>query len=122
MESTEPHEPTEAKETISQLKARKKKAYKKRRKERELLELQAIPEVKPIHALPEAQANLEKWDEMVGIIEDFKKQYKRLPSIRSGNKMECVIGRWIFLQQSRYKSGHMHSYHVKKLKDVGILR
>ena len=107
------------------LKAQKKKAYKKRKKERERIERTKNIDSSSIMSANTlrsgAQAELERWDEMCNLIVDFKKQFNRMPSIRSGNKMETTVGRWIFLQKSRYKSGKLHEYHVNKLRSTGIL-
>lgn len=108
-------------------KREKKKVYLKRKKERERQERAenvdsetSAPLLEAMKLKNEAKDNLEKWEYFCNMVKDFHARSKRLPNLRSNDRNERVLGRWLFLQKSRHKNGKMHRYHATRLSEAGL--
>lgn len=108
--------------TQQEKKKLKKKAYKQRKKEK-VKEEQLSEEVEELQK--QGKENLEKWENMCNMIDDYKKKFNRFPNMR-GNGREVndeaakVLARWLWLQNVSFNKGVMNPYHVRRLEEIGF--
>jgi hypothetical protein len=69
-----------------------------------------------------SEENLKKWEEMCNIIDSFIKKNTRIPSMRSNDRNEKVLGRWCFLQMTQFRKHKIHPYHIRRLKEIGVIK
>lgn len=84
-----------------------------------------IPDLIMTEPQPQSQSKpmasyLTHWNQMYNIVEQFKEQYNRLPTIRGTHKMEATVGRWIYTQQLYMKKNILPADLVEKLRSLGI--
>ena len=122
--------------TKQQRKRLKKKAYEQRKNERNQkhsVTFEKIEEVLPSGPSPmtdadvdamntrkTAKENLQKWEDMCNLVGDFIKERKTVPDMRSSHDIERILGRWLFVQKTRFKARKMHQYHITRLNEVGV--
>jgi len=117
--------------TAQERKKLKKKAYKQRKKEKENLEqirkkkLAGNFDTDTTELQKQGQENLEKWEQMANMINDYKKKFDCFPNMRSNGRevndqAAKVLGRWLWLQTVSYNKGVMNPYHIKRLEEIGF--
>lgn len=119
--TTEP--PVEKIQTITEeeRKRAKRKAYKLRQKTKKN-ESKLIEEADGLQE--QGKENLEKWEQICSMVDDYKKKFDKFPNMRSNGRevndeAAKVLGRWLWLQTVSYKKGNMHSYHKRRLEEIG---
>jgi hypothetical protein len=62
----------------------------------------------------------EHWDFMFKMIDDFKKKYLRLPSMRSNDKYEKILANWCYVQKVKMRKNKSLKEHADLLRGIGI--